>query len=363
MDLKHLKNAWEQLAREDPLWAILAAEDTRGGKWQLDEFFANGATEAGHALEVLPVMGRQSLSFERALDFGCGVGRMTQAYCDHAQEIVGIDISAPMIEKARAYNRHGTRCKYVLHQRDNLRPFADEHFDLVHSVLVLQHMAPRYARNYLREFMRVLRPGGVLLLQAASDFALATPTGARTEASGPLPPSAQRAQIEALPRLKLGTMDLRTLDVRVRNAGDRTWPALGKDDDHQVKLSARWTDANGARLDDEQTTLLPRDIAPGETVVLPLRVCAPAVRGKYRLQPDMLQVGSGWFDSAGLAGSAIKVDVVRASNNQPLDVEVYAMPRERVKALLQECGASVVRTRAEGSAGPDFVAHRYWVIK
>ena len=362
MNLEHLQNAWEQLGRDDPLWAILSWEDKRGGKWQLDEFFANGATEARHMLEVLPSLGRQP-SFERALDFGCGVGRMTQALGQHAREVVGIDISAPMIELARAYNQLGERCTYVLHQRDDLRPFPDGHFDLVHSIYVLQHMAPRYAARYLREFMRVLRPGGALLLQMASDFKLPEPTGSMTAADGPLPPSARKAAIEMPPRLRMGTMDLRTLEVRLRNVGDRTWPALGQGDQHQVKLGARWADGTGSWLHEDQTTLLPRDVFPGDEVVLPLRVCAPERPGQYRLQPGMLQVGSGWFEGADARHLAVEVEVVQAASDQPREIEMYGTPRERVVALLQECGASVIQTRAEASAGPPFVAHRYWVVK
>ncbi|HEX8929982.1 MAG TPA: class I SAM-dependent methyltransferase, partial [Actinomycetota bacterium] len=45
----------------------------------------------------------------------------------------------------------------------DLAIFGDDRFDLVCSLLVLQHVRPGYARAYLREFLRVLRPGGVLV--------------------------------------------------------------------------------------------------------------------------------------------------------------------------------------------------------
>ncbi|MGB2888943.1 MAG: class I SAM-dependent methyltransferase, partial [Candidatus Acidiferrales bacterium] len=42
-------------------------------------------------------------------------------------------------------------------------------FDFIYSSFTLQHMAPRYAKGYLREFMRVLAPGGVLVFNLPSE--------------------------------------------------------------------------------------------------------------------------------------------------------------------------------------------------
>jgi hypothetical protein len=49
----------------------------------------------------------------------------------------------------------------VLNERDDLSIFADGAFDFVFSFLVLQHMPPPLAESYLREFVRVLKPGGI----------------------------------------------------------------------------------------------------------------------------------------------------------------------------------------------------------
>jgi ubiquinone/menaquinone biosynthesis C-methylase UbiE len=45
-----------------------------------------------------------------------------------------------------------------------LRIFADGSFDLVYSSLVLQHMPHSVAAGYLREFVRVVRPGGAIVI-------------------------------------------------------------------------------------------------------------------------------------------------------------------------------------------------------
>jgi SAM-dependent methyltransferase len=105
------------------------------------------------------------LVWGRALDFGCGVGRLTQALAEHFAEVDGVDISQAMLTLAVHYNRHGERCRYHLNETADLTRFANETFDFIYSSITLQHMPPRFARSYLREFLRVLKPAGVLVFQ------------------------------------------------------------------------------------------------------------------------------------------------------------------------------------------------------
>ncbi|MCA8955463.1 MAG: class I SAM-dependent methyltransferase [Planctomycetes bacterium] len=166
MALRQLRRTWEALGRDDPLWAILTHEGKRGGRWQLDPFFRTGreevdavlATAASHAPE---------LRRARALDFGCGVGRLTQALARHFAAVDGVDIAASMVAQASELDRgpHGSggRCTFHAHTRADLSLFGDAVFDFVYSSLTLQHMPPRLALAYLDELCRVLRPGGLLV--------------------------------------------------------------------------------------------------------------------------------------------------------------------------------------------------------
>ncbi len=97
----------------------------------------------------------------RALDFGCGVGRLSQALAATFDRVDGVDISESMIRSALEFNRHGDKCKYHVNTRDDLRLFDDDTFDFVYSNITLQHVPPEYALRYIAEFMRVLKPGGV----------------------------------------------------------------------------------------------------------------------------------------------------------------------------------------------------------
>ena len=103
-----------------------------------------------------------------ALDFGCGVGRVTQALALHFDQVYGVDISPSMIQHADNYNQYGDRCEYLVNETADLRRFPDDRFDFIYSNITLQHMPARFTRRYIAEFVRVLAPTGVLLFQLSS---------------------------------------------------------------------------------------------------------------------------------------------------------------------------------------------------
>jgi ubiquinone/menaquinone biosynthesis C-methylase UbiE len=166
MDLKELEKAWNGYALRDPLWAILTARGKQGGKWDDREFFASGEAEIESVMRIAKSL-FPSLQRRKALDFGCGVGRLTLPLARHFQEVTGIDISRSMVELAKRHNQYGERCRYYVNMAEDLALFDDCEFDLVYSSLVLQHMAPRYALGYIREFIRLLQPNGLLVFQMA----------------------------------------------------------------------------------------------------------------------------------------------------------------------------------------------------
>lgn len=167
MALKHVQKTYDKLGESDPLYAVLSFKDAKNNQWDPEAFFARGRKEIAAALEQLPGMGLE-VNRDRALDFGCGVGRLTQALCDHFTETLGIDISASMIEGARRFNQHGERCTYRVNTTDDLAQLDDRSFDFVYSNIALQHTPPETSSRYIAEFFRILRPGGVAMFQIPS---------------------------------------------------------------------------------------------------------------------------------------------------------------------------------------------------
>ena len=169
MNLDKLKNDWETLAERDAFGAILTDSARSDGRWDASEFMTTGEAEIEVVMSHLAEIGCTPDFDCPAMDFGCGVGRLTQALGRRFVSCVGVDISRQMIEKADLLNQYA-HCRYVVHSDIRL-PFADGSFAFIYSNIVLQHVPRRFSLPYLREFVRVLRPGGVLVFGVQDSFA------------------------------------------------------------------------------------------------------------------------------------------------------------------------------------------------
>jgi SAM-dependent methyltransferase len=164
-DLAEVQRNWEIYARADPMWGVLMDPDKRGGRWDAERFFAAGREEVATVLEHVARRGVVPDYGGAALDFGCGVGRLTQALAGRFARAWGVDISPTMVELAQELNRHPDSCRYVVNESDDLARFDDGSFALIYTSIVLQHVEPRYSSRYLAEFARLLAPAGVLVFQ------------------------------------------------------------------------------------------------------------------------------------------------------------------------------------------------------
>ena len=162
-----MRSDWDRYAETDPLWAILTNPGTKGRRWDPDAFFETGRQEIEALMQYV-----RSLPADcgrgRALDFGCGVGRLTRALADHFEEVYGVDISPAMIKLARQYSGHIPKCKFAQNPDPSFRALPAGEFDLIYSNITLQHIPPRHSKRYLQGMMRLLRPGGVLIFQLPS---------------------------------------------------------------------------------------------------------------------------------------------------------------------------------------------------
>lgn len=95
----------------------------------------------------------------RALDLGCGSGRHSVEFSDHYDEVVGVDLSEPLIEIARL-RRARPNVTYVV---GDLVTFDDDReYDLVFSSTALHHVPALEAA--LTNIQRLVRPGGWVVL-------------------------------------------------------------------------------------------------------------------------------------------------------------------------------------------------------
>jgi 2-polyprenyl-3-methyl-5-hydroxy-6-metoxy-1,4-benzoquinol methylase len=164
LNIQKANQIWTELGEDDPMWVVLTAQDKRGGKWTQEDFFAHGCEEIDRALRTLHDSG-VALSAGSALDFGCGLGRLSQALARHFQSVDGVDVSASMIRQAQQYNKCGDKVRYHLNVKTDLSLFSRGSFDFIYSRIVLQHIPTRHELLYIAEFMDLLKPGGIAYFQ------------------------------------------------------------------------------------------------------------------------------------------------------------------------------------------------------
>ncbi len=158
-----MQRDWNERAREDAHFYVAFGRKDQDP----EEFFATASEVVKgleHELRRFPA--RANRRAWRALEIGCGPGRLMRPMSRHFGEIHGVDVSDEMIGRARAnlagiphaHPHHGSGC--------DLPQFADESFDFVYSYAVFQHIPSRdVVLSYLREAHRVLKPGGILRAQ------------------------------------------------------------------------------------------------------------------------------------------------------------------------------------------------------
>lgn len=122
-----------------------------------------------------------------------------------------------MVAEAARYNRYGSACEYVVNDSNDLCRFDNNTFDFICSSLVLQHIWPEASKIYMAEFVRVLRPGGLLFFQLPS-------VPRETQAESQEPPeerleAQQQCKSAAAPRTPVSWQRVREIFSRRKASG------------------------------------------------------------------------------------------------------------------------------------------------
>jgi len=160
--LEQMREDWNRRAREDANYYVGFAREKQGDEEFLataNEIVARFESELGR-LPPAPKEGR------RALEIGCGPGRLMIPMSKNFGEIHGVDISDEMAALARQKLARIAHAHVHVNSGADLRMFDDGYFDFVYSFTVFQHIPSKeVVLNYIREAQRVLKPGGILVCQ------------------------------------------------------------------------------------------------------------------------------------------------------------------------------------------------------
>jgi hypothetical protein len=238
-------------------------------------------------------------------------------------------------------------------------------------------MQPEYSKSYIGEFVRVLKPGGVILFQIPSEFNRLLHTYS-------LPDSGFRAAISLdTPALTITPGSQKTILVKVKNVSDVAWPAAGASDiAYQIMLGNHWLDAQGnIVLYDDGRSGLPKHLDPHQEVDIPLTITAPKEPGSYTLELDLVQELVAWFKNKG--SQTLKIPVQNKFNRivetyrtlsqlfvkkQPAAedlpvMEMHTVHRDEVVEVVQQHGGEIIDIQEDQYCGSGWISYSYFATK
>lgn len=166
----HTSQVWRGLGETDALWSVITDDSLRADRnvtpSQVKAFYRSGRGDIDYIRAFMHRAGRQLSEFQVAVEYGCGVGRVTHCLAKEFSHVHAYDISASHIEVARGFVDEqgiGNVTFHLVEQRSDLASLND--FDFFFSIIVLQHNPPPVILEILERAFRGLRPNGLAIFQ------------------------------------------------------------------------------------------------------------------------------------------------------------------------------------------------------
>lgn len=165
-----IKEKWDKFGEENPYYTVLTLDKFDKEKFSTDardEFFNTGFSYINRVWNEIKLHFEEDFKPRNALDFGCGVGRVVVPLAERAEKVVGIDISEQMIKKAKENSVQYGFENTSFFQTDDFFSKNKETYDLIHSIIVFQHINPKIGLSIFENLIKVLNEGGIGVIQFA----------------------------------------------------------------------------------------------------------------------------------------------------------------------------------------------------
>jgi SAM-dependent methyltransferase len=130
---------WRTWGETDPYYGVVAAPEFRRENVDLDYFFLTGEAYIAERLAMLErLLG--VIPHRRALDFGCGVGRVALPLAAMFDEVVGLDVAPAMLAEGERLRLDRGIGNAHFRLSDDRLSMAIGEYDFVHSYIVFQHV-------------------------------------------------------------------------------------------------------------------------------------------------------------------------------------------------------------------------------
>lgn len=161
---------WEKFGQTNPYYAVTTLDEFKEenlNKSAKEIFFQSGEDYTRRIWQVVETHFVSNFAPQNAIDFGCGVGRLTVALAKRCRKITGIDISESMLKEGRI-NAANFGLDNVDFKRDgnNLLKIQGE-FDFIHSFVVFQHINPEIGIEIFEKLVKMLKRNGIGIVHFA----------------------------------------------------------------------------------------------------------------------------------------------------------------------------------------------------
>ena len=167
--IKNVEATWSRLGQEDAHWSVITNEKFRKDRINdhIDDFFAMGERDIERVEAALNRVNTSLSCIKSALDFGCGVGRLSIPLARRCTHVLGADISSNHLREARENIRREAITNLDLSLINSIKSLRElQKFDLVFSLIVLQHNSPPVMLEILKALCSKVSDNGYLYLQA-----------------------------------------------------------------------------------------------------------------------------------------------------------------------------------------------------
>jgi SAM-dependent methyltransferase len=167
MQYRNTDSDWETLAAHHPYFAVISNPKFDGLSLSPEteqEFFNSGEQHVEDVLALIRGNFDPAFRPQLAVDFGCGVGRVLLALAGKSAKAVGVDVSDTMLSLARKHAAEKALHNIELVHSDNDLSEVPDGYDLLHSVIVFQHIPPARGYHLLETLFQKLRSRGCFYL-------------------------------------------------------------------------------------------------------------------------------------------------------------------------------------------------------
>lgn len=160
-------NEWEKLGKDDPYFSVITQDKYKESNLteeSKEDFFRSGHSYIENVLKKIRKHLHPNYSVKKALDFGCGAGRLVVPLAEFSEHVTGVDVSESMlIEAKKNCDARSVENVDFFKSDDNLSLLSNK-YDFIHSFIVFQHIPVKRGEIIFKNLLSHLEDGGVCVL-------------------------------------------------------------------------------------------------------------------------------------------------------------------------------------------------------